>query len=409
MSASVPLDATLVELAAFGFAATLKGWFAASGLSRESTVLDLLLDLPKDIEPAWIADVRLGPAEAAARRQDARDERYERFGEIGDEPTEAIDRSERAVLLQGRYEESPVIEVVRARAAERGDDPDDVLIGRLCLPNGSEISLQRAPSWAHGLNVWVLGRLCAYREDNGRYDYWVHRLQLFEGAHEYPLVRWPRHTRAMSAERMAFMQQLIPEVPWPSLDTIGNDFELFGHVLRGAHCPGSLGDWEAAQAVDVTSTLLLLQSWIVAPVCDAGAPLAVELPMPRLVKTAADAEHYAAEVFRGLGFVDAQATPAGADGGVDVSGADVLAQVKMEALPTGRPVLQSLFGIAALEQKTPTFFSLAGYTAQALEWAQRAGIACFEFAFDGTIEPRTSLADRLLRSGIAGLHESVDA
>ena len=121
------------------------------------------------------------------------------------------------------------------------------------------------------------------------------------------------------------------------------------------------------------------------------------MPAPRLVKTAAQAEAYAAEVLRALGFDDARPTPPGADGGIDVLGARVLAQVKMEGVPTGRPVVQALHGNAVLEARLGVLFSLAGYTTQALAWAERAGIPCFEFAFNGSIEPRTSHAEALVR------------
>jgi len=130
-----------------------------------------------------------------------------------------------------------------------------------------------------------------------------------------------------------------------------------------------------------------------------GTPI---LPSPRLVKGAAAAEEYAAEVMRALGFTDARTTTGGADGGIDVESATGVAQVKMEGLPTGRPALQALVGAATVEGKMPVFFSLAGYTDQALQWAERSGMACFEFAFDGSLEGRTVLARELLLGGVEG-------
>ena len=123
---------------------------------------------------------------------------------------------------------------------------------------------------------------------------------------------------------------------------------------------------------------------------------AMPLPAPRLVKTAAQAESYAAEVLRAFGFRDARATSAGADGGIDVIGTGVLAQVKMEGVATGRPVIQALYGNAALEAREGIVLSLAGCTRQALAWAERAGVACFEFTYDGAVEPRTARARTLL-------------
>lgn len=122
----------------------------------------------------------------------------------------------------------------------------------------------------------------------------------------------------------------------------------------------------------------------------------VDLPAPRLIKSAVEAEQYAAEYMRALGFFDAAATLGGADGGVDVRSSQAVAQVKMEGVLSGRPVLQQLKGVAVVEGRVALFFSLAGYTAQAVEWAEDANIACFEFAFDGSVVPRTSLAGRLV-------------
>jgi hypothetical protein len=118
-------------------------------------------------------------------------------------------------------------------------------------------------------------------------------------------------------------------------------------------------------------------------------------PQRRLIKTFVDAENYAAEYMRHLGFVDAVPTAAGSDGGIDVVSRHAVAQVKMEGVVTGRPVIQALMGVAAVEEKMAVAFSLAGYTAQALDWADRAGIACFEFAIDGSVVAANSVAEEL--------------
>jgi len=120
-------------------------------------------------------------------------------------------------------------------------------------------------------------------------------------------------------------------------------------------------------------------------------------PEPRLIKTFSDAERYAAEYMRYLGYLDAAPTPGGSDGGVDVTSRDAVAQVKMEGVPTGRPVVQAICGIAAHEDKSALVFSLAGYTAQAAEWADRAGVACFEYAVDGTVQAANRAASELDR------------
>jgi hypothetical protein len=131
------------------------------------------------------------------------------------------------------------------------------------------------------------------------------------------------------------------------------------------------------------------------------------MPSPRLVKNFRAAEEYAAEVLRAVGFGDASVTVHGSDGGVDVRASAAVAQVKMEALPTGRPAVQSIFGIAAHERKLAVFFSLAGYTAQAVEWARVAGVACFEFEFDGSVQPITAAARDLLNGSAVAPSEQV--
>lgn len=122
-------------------------------------------------------------------------------------------------------------------------------------------------------------------------------------------------------------------------------------------------------------------------------------PERRLIKTFADAEIYAAEYLRYLGFVDAIPTPAGSDGGIDVVSRYAIAQVKMEGIATGRPVIQALLGVATIEGKMPVAFSLAGYTTQALEWADRARVACFEFAVDGSMVAVNAIARELRPPG----------
>ena len=124
------------------------------------------------------------------------------------------------------------------------------------------------------------------------------------------------------------------------------------------------------------------------------------MPSPRLVKTVFDAEAYAAEVMRALGFRDARTTARGNDAGIDVISERGVAQVKMEGLPTGRPAVQALVGAAFVEGKMPLFFSLAGYTPQAREWASVAGVAAFEFAFNGEVVACSDMAASLMRNGL---------
>ncbi|WP_329319345.1 MULTISPECIES: restriction endonuclease [unclassified Streptomyces] len=124
-------------------------------------------------------------------------------------------------------------------------------------------------------------------------------------------------------------------------------------------------------------------------------------PPGRLIREARDAELVAVEWMRYLGFEDAVATPVGADGGIDVTSSRAVAQVKMEARPTGRPVVQQLHGVCVHEGKTGVFFSLAGYTSQARTWAETSGTVLFRFDYQGSPEPVNAAAHELLAAADA--------
>lgn len=88
------------------------------------------------------------------------------------------------------------------------------------------------------------------------------------------------------------------------------------------------------------------------------------------VRPEVDAERFAAEVMVTLGYKDARVTQRGADGGIDISSARAVAQVKNWAKPIGRPHLQNLVGAAASIRSTELwFFSLSGYSRQAVAYA----------------------------------------
>lgn len=79
------------------------------------------------------------------------------------------------------------------------------------------------------------------------------------------------------------------------------------------------------------------------------------------------------------GYPDAQLTPAGADGGVDVSAKGAAAQVKHHAKPVGLSYVQRLAGVANAEGKAALFFSVSGYTSAARRWAAANNVECFVY------------------------------
>jgi len=127
------------------------------------------------------------------------------------------------------------------------------------------------------------------------------------------------------------------------------------------------------------------------------------MPAARLVRDAAEAEELAAEWTRWLGWPGAYRTVATGDSGIDVYGESitngiVVAQVKFEALPAGRPVLQAIFGAGhGVGAQAWLFFTSAGYTAQAVAWADGVDMALFRFTLDGQIEPSNRMGEALLR------------
>ena len=98
------------------------------------------------------------------------------------------------------------------------------------------------------------------------------------------------------------------------------------------------------------------------------------------------AEALAVAHMKSVGFSDAQKTPSGSDKGLDVISANAAAQVKAMQTAVGRPDLQKLKG-SALGYEHLLFYSLSGYTAQAIEYAEESGLALFSFDRANTVKP----------------------
>jgi len=119
-------------------------------------------------------------------------------------------------------------------------------------------------------------------------------------------------------------------------------------------------------------------------------------PSPRLLRSAHEAELAAAEWLQWLGFGDARCTGRGPDQGIDVIAQGLVAQVKAEMRKSTRPQLQHLCGAASRYGGFKTaFFSLAGYTDEAMEWAEQLQIYLFRFDLQGEPQPCNNLARHL--------------
>lgn len=123
-------------------------------------------------------------------------------------------------------------------------------------------------------------------------------------------------------------------------------------------------------------------------------------PEPLQIDSWHAAELNAARWMRMWGWYDAAVTPTGADGGIDVRSSGALAQVKWEAKQVGRAALQKLVGAAALEHELALlFFSGAGYSREALTYANAVGMALFKYGLDGSTEAMNDAARAILGDG----------
>ena len=111
------------------------------------------------------------------------------------------------------------------------------------------------------------------------------------------------------------------------------------------------------------------------------------------------AEHFAADVLRSCGFRGARTTQGGADGGVDVRGPGVLAQVKHLNGAVGRPEVQRLRGARGDGSESLHFFSLSGYSAQAIAEAERLQVALWRYDTSRNVVPLNKLALESLPEG----------
>lgn len=396
----VPLVSTRVEaidmlLTDLDLAGVLvaQSWAQFAG-PLDNPIVRLLGDLPVTVEERWIADQDLVPAMSAARRLAQRRKLRERYARpqlsVGEaEREDAADWHDAYVLVHGPL--------------QRRYDLADKSCGTLDLGLTS-IEVVGLPESPFDQPVWVYGLVTAALDAHGTWSYYVFTdpsLVVPDAASHGTLPRWRGHTRAASLGRAIWMRNLIPRIDFSMLgDAVSGESLRKG--LLAIHCSGDkLLDPHQRMALEAGTIdcLTLLVRAITSRVMEATPTGVAALPPPRLVKGADAAEEYAAEVLRSLGFRDARRTPKGADGGVDVIGDGLVCQVKFEALPTGRPPLQALYGIAQLEAAKAVFFSLAGYSPHALEWADRADIACLEFAADGTVSGSND-GGRALISGL---------
>ena len=167
--------------------------------------------------------------------------------------------------------------------------------------------------------------------------------------------------------------------PPQSVEVVLGDVRLTGDVEQGHVLP----------------YILRLQRQLQEQQQNRSAKSDADRPLPRLIRSARDAELVATEWMSFMGFTNVQPTAVGADGGVDVVSDEAVAQVKAEMKPVGRPAVQQHHGVATALGKQALFFSLAGYSEQARTFAHDQGIALYSFDLQGDPEPVNATARAL--------------
>ncbi|GAB7039140.1 MULTISPECIES: restriction endonuclease [Catenuloplanes] len=124
-------------------------------------------------------------------------------------------------------------------------------------------------------------------------------------------------------------------------------------------------------------------------------------PPPAPVTDWSAAERNAVGWLRWLGHRDATLTRGGADGGIDVIGARVAAQVKWYGKPVGVGPVRELVGAAVGTHVTTYFFCNAGFSRSAVAYADRAGVALFQYSpADGSLRAVNVHAERAYATAV---------
>lgn len=127
-------------------------------------------------------------------------------------------------------------------------------------------------------------------------------------------------------------------------------------------------------------------------------------PLPIPSCTPRQAEYLARDWMAWLGATGAEVSQATRDGGVDVIADKFVAEVKHRAIPSSPDLVRQIFGVATVEQKKALFFSLNGYTADAVQFADRAGVALFVYhPSKGTLTAKSRAARVAIKDGLVAL------
>ncbi|MGJ9404047.1 restriction endonuclease [Arthrobacter sp. KK5.5] len=92
-----------------------------------------------------------------------------------------------------------------------------------------------------------------------------------------------------------------------------------------------------------------------------------------------EAELYCREWLEALGATGTRVSQATRDGGADIIADRCVAEVKHHASPIGPGPVRQIAGVATTVGKQAIFFSLSGYSRQAIEFGSMAGVLLFQY------------------------------
>lgn len=139
----------------------------------------------------------------------------------------------------------------------------------------------------------------------------------------------------------------------------------------------------------------------------AATKAAPRKPSPVLHLNPDSFEAYCVEWSVFLGYADSRTTRSVKDGGFDVVSAKMIAQCKFQELPVGVKAIRELHGVATAEGKEALFFSVNGYSREALQEAVRFKIQLWivrplEGRIERAMDARSQMNEGDVHSGPEG-------
>jgi hypothetical protein len=116
-------------------------------------------------------------------------------------------------------------------------------------------------------------------------------------------------------------------------------------------------------------------------------------PAHRLIRDAVEAEDMAVDWLHWVGYADVHRCSTAQALGIE--GRGLVADVRFEPLPMERETLASLVAKHGQRPRLFVSFTFAGWTPEALVWAERHDIPLVRFTFAGSLHPSTESARRL--------------